>query len=84
MNEAVWLCYQHSNKVRQHFNSFEDADLIQKNLASDDIHVPKECLIAGMASLTNSDPFNIIIIWPTCSKKDFSRMVTLCSEISQG
>ena len=82
INKPVELCYQHCNEVGKNFNLFEDADLIQQKLASDDVHVPKECLVAGVASLTYSDPFNVILIWPSCSKNDFSGMVFLYSKIS--
>ena len=53
-------------------------------MASDDVHEPKECLVAGMVSLTHPDPFNIILIWPSCSKKDFTGIVSFYREISQG
>ena len=75
INEPVGLCYQHCNKVRKNFNSFEDADLIQQKLVYGHHQKLKECLVAGVASLTHPDPFNIILIWPSCTKKDFSSMV---------
>ena len=76
INESAGLCYQHCNKVGKKFNSLEDSDLIQYKLDSNDVHASKECFISGVVSLTYRDPFNIILIWTPCSKKDFSFMVS--------
>ena len=64
IDEPVGLCCKD-------FNSFENTDLIQHKLTSDDVYVPRECLVAGVASLTYLDPFDIILIWSSCLKKDF-------------
>ena len=83
INELVASCYQHCNEVGKNFNSFEDTNLIQQKLASNDIHVPKECLV-GVASLTYQDPFNVILIWPSYLKKDFSGVASLYRKNFQG
>ena len=46
--------------------------------------MPKACLVAGVASLTYLNLFNVILIQPSCPKKDFAAIVSLYREISQG
>ena len=81
-NEPVGICYQHHKQIPRQFNSFADAKLLEEKLSDGSIHVPKECLVAGVNSLISNKPFNVLIAWPTCTKQDFVGSVRLYSDFS--
>ena len=51
-----------------------DAENLQKKLSDDEINIPKECLVTGLSSVVQNIPFQVILMWPTCSKNDFEGM----------
>ena len=82
-NEPVGICYQHHKEIPREFTAYDDAKLLQDKLASGSVHVPKECLIAGINSVVSRKPFNVIVAWPSCSKQDFEGSVKLYDHISK-
>ena len=36
-----------------------DAELLQTEMAENAVHVPKECLVTGLSSLTENIPFHV-------------------------
>lgn len=70
-NQIVGVCKEHHGNVNLDFNSMEDAYLLQKKLKDDEVHIPKECLVTGLSSLVKNIPFEVLVMWPTCSKNNF-------------
>ena len=81
-NEIVGVCYEHHESINLNFNCLEDAHDLQKKLAEDKVHVPKECLVTGISSVVKNIPFQVILMWPTCSKDDFNGMSHMYMDIS--
>ena len=82
-NEIVGTCYQHSQYVKMQFNEYEDAVELQKLIASDIVHVPKECLVTGITSLSNDKPLQIISAVPSCSKDNLTGTIKMNTEMSK-
>ena len=81
-NEIVGVCYEHHKSINLNFNSLQDAHDLQKQLAEDKVHIPKECLVTGISSVVKNIPFQVILMWPTCSKDDFDGMSQMYMDIS--
>ena len=82
-NEIVGCCCEHSECINLKLNEFSDVELVQKKLTEDAIYVPKECLVTGISALTKNTPFDVILMWPTCSKDDFDGMAKMYYDISK-
>ena len=81
-NEIVGVCYEHHKNINLQFNCLEDAHDLQKKLSEELIHIPKECLVTGLSSVVENIPFQVILMWPTCSKNDFDGMARMYVDIS--
>ena len=81
-NTTVGVCYEHHHLINLKFNSMDDAHTLQAKLAEDKVHVPKECLVSGISSVLQDIPFQVIVLWPTCSKDDFNGMCKMYADIS--
>ena len=81
-NEMVGVCYEHQSKVKLKFDSMIEVNALQEKWKNDEIHVPKECMVTGISSLVKNIPFQVILMWPTCSKNDFQGSCEMYVSIS--
>ena len=81
-NQAYGTCYQHGHGEQLELNNYEDCENIQQLIQNDNLHIPKECLVAGLASLNENKPMQPLLMWPTCSKKDEDGTIQLISEVN--
>ncbi len=72
------VCYQHAPSDLQ-FNTYEDLESIVNQIKSDELHVVKECLVAGVNRLDCKSKVNVFLAWPTCSKDDYEGTLDLRS-----
>ena len=56
---------------------------LQTKLQNGEVHLPKECLVTGISSLVKNIPFQVVLMWPTCSKNDFQRSCEMYVSISE-
>uniref|UniRef100_A0A7M5X508 Uncharacterized protein n=1 Tax=Clytia hemisphaerica TaxID=252671 RepID=A0A7M5X508_9CNID len=82
-NKIVGTCYEHHGNVNLDFKTMEDAEILQEKLSAGEIHIPKECLVTGISSVVKNVPFQVILMWPTCTKDDFQGMCSMFNNISQ-
>ena len=82
-NEIVGICYEHHDQVNLQFNSLQDAQDLKDKLEKKIVHCPKECMVTGCSSLVKNIPFQVVLMWPTCSKDDFDRSCEMFVTISQ-
>ena len=69
-NQAYGCCYQHGSQMKLELETFEDCEAIESAITEGTLHIPKECLVAGVLSLNENKPFQPMLMWPTCSKKE--------------
>ena len=81
-NQVYGICYQHGCKEKLELDNFHDCEHIQKKIKNDELHVPKECLVAGLAPLNENTTMQPLMMWPTCSKKDFEGTTKLIYDIN--
>ena len=81
-NEMVGVCYEHHDQVSLQFDSMAEVMDLQYKLKNDEVHIPKECLVTGLSSLVKNIPFQVILMWPSCSKNDFERSCEMYVSIS--
>ena len=82
-NKAYGTCYQHGKGINLNLNSFEDCEVIKEKIVSDQLHVPKECLVAGVMPLNATFEMQPILICPTCKKNDYTGTLKIINEINQ-
>ena len=56
---------------------------LQTKLQNGEVHLPKECLVTGISSLVKNIPFQVVLMWPTCSKNDVQRSCEMYVSISE-
>lgn len=69
-NQSYGSCFQHGKETKLQLDCFADCEALQNAVDEDVLHIPKECLVAGLASLNENKPLQPMLIWPTCSKKE--------------
>ena len=82
-NQAYGTCYQHGSHMKLELDTFQDYEEIQNAIADDSLHIPKECLVAGVASLNENKPLQPFLMWPTCSKKEEAGIEALIIEVNE-
>ena len=55
-NQAYGVCYQHGSDAKLELINFSDCERIQKLIKNNLLLIPKECLVAGVASLNENKP----------------------------
>ena len=81
-NSVYGVCYQHGSDIKLTLDNFEDCVRLKENLTSNNVHVPKECLVAGVASLNTNNTMHPVVIWPSCQKNDVAGTVNLIKRIN--
>ena len=81
-NQAYGTCYQHGCKLKLDLDCFQDCINIQQSIHNGDLHIPKECLVAGIASLNENKPLQPLLMWPTCAKNDKDGTIQLILEVN--
>ena len=81
-NAFQGLCREHAPSDLQ-FNTIEDLEKIADGIRNDEFHAPKECLTVGWNRLDCKSKLNVVITWPTCSKKDYGGTWDLISSSSR-
>ena len=84
LNQIVGVCYEHHKAVSLNFDTMTDVELLQDKLIKGEICIPKECLVTGISSVAKNMPFEVILMWPTCSKGNVGGMAKMYTEISDG
>ena len=82
-NQVYGICYQHGCKEKLEMDEFADCEIIQNKIKNDELHVPKECLVAGLAPLNENSTMQPLLMWPTCSKKDGDGTIKLINDVNQ-
>ena len=81
--ETIKLKVQHGKGVNLTLNSFEECEVIKEQIDSDQLHVPKECLVVGITPLNAVSGIQPIIMWPTCQKDDYSGTLRIIQEVNE-
>ena len=74
-NQVCGACYQSNTKLS--LDNFGDCENLQMLVEADQLHIPKECLVAGVSSLNENRPMQPFLTWPSCSKKDEAGTIKL-------
>ncbi len=82
-NKVYGVCYQHGKHQDLRLNTFEDCEVLEKDVKNSILHIPKECLVAGVASMNEKSKFQPVVMWPTCNKKDQIGTKQLINDINQ-
>ena len=82
-NQVYGICYQHGCKEKLELDEFADCEMIQNKIKNDELHIPKECLVAGLAPLNENSTMQPLLMWPTCSKNDEDGTIKLINDVNQ-
>ena len=82
-NQAYGLCYQHGCGVKVEIDEYRDCEKLESMIEKNELHIPKECLVAGLAGLNENTAMQPLLIWPSCSKKDVEGTISLIEEVNE-
>ena len=79
-NQACGACYQHGCNTKLALDNFGDCENLHMLVESDQLHIPKECLVVGVSSLNENRPMQPFLMWPSYSKKDEAGTIKLIND----
>ena len=82
-NQAYGVCYQHGCGQKLELDTYSDCEKIQELYQNDKLHIPKECLVAGLTALNEKHSIQPLLMWPSCSKDDDVGTIQIINEVNQ-
>ena len=80
-NQVYGICCQHGKTIKTTIETYEDCTNLKEEYDKGDLHVPKECVVAGVMP-HEAASIQVVVMWPNCSKKDIHGTIGLINEVN--